>query len=250
MSRTPKPKPSRPQSAAKPVARVLRNYILSLEENAWLGSEQDLLERCGCSRPTLRQAARLLEHQQLLVVKRGVGGGYYGRRPDLQAVVEAAALHLRLRGTTWREVLAAAHVVNTESVRLAALSDRPAERTALQHVAARLGDDVPALSPAVIHADERALFECVMAMSGNAPLEMFQRTLFTFGVGDANERLYHGHPERWPVWRRERRLLVEAILAGDAEMAVLLSRRQNTLIRDWLSDEPLDDGVFGDEAVG
>jgi DNA-binding IscR family transcriptional regulator len=38
---------------------------------------------------TVQQAARVLEHEGLLAVRRGPGGGYYGTRPDEAALPSA-----------------------------------------------------------------------------------------------------------------------------------------------------------------
>src|SRR5690554_8119325 len=86
---------SEADSAARKAASVLRDHILAGHEGEYLGSESELLERLGISRPTFRQAARLLEHEQLLVIKRGVGGGFYSRRPSIHTVANSAALYLR-----------------------------------------------------------------------------------------------------------------------------------------------------------
>jgi len=51
------------RSAAHRAAHALREDILAREDGELLGSEDELMERLGVSRPTLRQAARLLEHE-------------------------------------------------------------------------------------------------------------------------------------------------------------------------------------------
>lgn len=55
----------------------MRKDVLRLAaDGAAPRSEDELLERYGVSRPTLRQAARILEHEQLIDVRRGVNGGF------------------------------------------------------------------------------------------------------------------------------------------------------------------------------
>src|SRR5690606_26970636 len=87
-------------SGARVIADRLREHILSQPEDAYLGSEDDLARLLNIGRHTLRQSARLLEQQQLLKVKRGVGGGYYGARPDIDVVADASATYLRARQAT------------------------------------------------------------------------------------------------------------------------------------------------------
>ncbi|WP_049974444.1 FadR/GntR family transcriptional regulator [Azospirillum sp. B4] len=223
-------------------ARRMRDEILALPDGAPLGSEEELLARYGLSRPTLRQTARILEQEQLLVVRRGNGGGYYGRRPDIGAVTQAAALYLRLRQTTVRDVLDAFQLVNVEAARLAAGTPAGTDATAAradlaefrQHLVDRL--DVTYLAADVVR-DEVALYAVLMRMAGNPALELFHRTLFEFGQRDANLRVFQGHPDRCAHWRAGRLRMVDAILARDPEMAVLLARRQNRLMLDWVSPE-------------
>lgn len=224
-------------------ARRMRDEILALPDGAPLGSEEELLARYGLSRPTLRQTARILEQEQLLVVRRGNGGGYYGRRPDIGAVTQAAALYLRLRQTTVRDVLDAFQLVNVEAARLAALTDTMAAdatgaRLDLAEFRQHLMDrkDVTYLAADVVR-DEVALYAILMRMAGNPALELFHRTLFEFGQRDANLRVFQGHPDRCAHWRTGRLRMADAILARDPEMAVLLARRQNRLMLDWVSPE-------------
>jgi len=58
------------RSAPHETATVLREEILAYEgeEEEWLlGSEDEVLGQLGVSRPTLRQASRILEQEQLLL---------------------------------------------------------------------------------------------------------------------------------------------------------------------------------------
>ena len=52
---------------------------------------------------TVQQAARVLEHEGLLAVRRGPGGGYYGTRPDDAALERGLAAYLRVHGFRQRE---------------------------------------------------------------------------------------------------------------------------------------------------
>src|SRR5690606_379336 len=112
----------RPKSSSA-VARIvsaLRTSILSAADGEYLGSEEQLTARYGVSRPTLRQAVRLLEHERLLVIKRGSGGGFYARRPQIDAVAHAAAIYLDIEQATFRDLITASLPLLTEAVQLAA----------------------------------------------------------------------------------------------------------------------------------
>src|SRR2546422_3655014 len=86
-------------TAVDATVHVLRDEILDRPDGDWLGSEDHLLERLGISRPTLRQAARVLEAEELLVVKRGLNGGLFARRPSTDAVARIASIYLRTEPT-------------------------------------------------------------------------------------------------------------------------------------------------------
>jgi DNA-binding FadR family transcriptional regulator len=65
-----------------------------------LGSEAQLIERYGVSRAVLREAVRVLEHQQIARMRRGPGGGLFITAPGTEATTEAVALFLDRRSIT------------------------------------------------------------------------------------------------------------------------------------------------------
>jgi len=88
--------PSRSRGREKPelIADELRALIVSgsLAEGASLGRESDLVERFGVSRPSLREALRILEAEGLVSVVRGVRGGVVVHQPDERITARNAAL--------------------------------------------------------------------------------------------------------------------------------------------------------------
>jgi len=71
------------------VAGKLRQLALGAENGAGLGSEQALTAELGTSRATLRQAARLLQREGVIIVRRGLKGGYFAARPGINSIQHA-----------------------------------------------------------------------------------------------------------------------------------------------------------------
>src|SRR5262249_1316580 len=123
------------RSAPRETADILREEILShgSDGDEWLlGSEDDMIRMLGVSRPTLRQAARMLEQEQLLVVRRGIGGGLFGRRPTAEAVSHTASVYLRSQGATYKDMISAQTILGVECARLAAQNPNAEAREALR----------------------------------------------------------------------------------------------------------------------
>src|SRR5258708_27307750 len=75
-------------------AAKLRDLILAREPGTQVGSLNEVAQSLGVGILTVQQAARLLDHEGLLAVRRGPGGGYYRTRPDEAALEPAFAAYL------------------------------------------------------------------------------------------------------------------------------------------------------------
>src|SRR5882762_9987114 len=90
---------SRVREKPQLIADELRALIVSgrLSEGDYIGHEPDLVERFGVSRPSLREALRILEAEGLITVVRGVLGGVVVHRPNERMTARTAALVLQSR---------------------------------------------------------------------------------------------------------------------------------------------------------
>ena len=68
------------------VAGTLRRRILDgeLEDGSWLPKQEDLIDEFGVSKPSMREAMRILETEGLLTVQRGNVGGAVVHTPRQQ----------------------------------------------------------------------------------------------------------------------------------------------------------------------
>ena len=215
------------RSAVLRALPVLRDIILRFPAGAFIGSEAELIGRVGVSAPTLRQAARLLEHEELLVIRRGVGGGFFGRRPSAETVARSAALFLNLQNTPIEEVYSASQTINAELLRRAALADNGAERIRLGEMLEDWrGSDEPLGRDDFIAAAER-LTDQMATLAGNAPLALFLRVFrhITLSQPGVLGR-YDVHRDEW---RNEYIALGQAVFDGDADAAVAAAERLSGL---------------------
>src|SRR6266513_4730852 len=94
--------PVRVPKTAELVASHLRRQIVrgELKEGDALPPESALMEHFGVSRPTLREAFRVLESEALITVRRGSRGGARVRLPTVDVVARYAGLVLEHRGAS------------------------------------------------------------------------------------------------------------------------------------------------------
>ncbi len=95
-----------PEKSAEIVAGLLSRFIVSerLQPGQLVGTEHELMARAGVSRAVLREAVRLLEHQQVARMRRGPGGGLFAMAPGTDAVSDMAAIYLARRGLSRADV--------------------------------------------------------------------------------------------------------------------------------------------------
>ena len=224
-------------TGARLAADRLRERIMELEEGAYLGSEDDLSRFLGVGRHTLRQTARLLEHERLLKVKRGVRGGYYAIRPDVDAVADAAAIYLRSRSSPAPDLFAAA-VLDVELARLAAVSENEDARARLADLERRLRG-APVTDRNLLAELEQEFRDCMFALAGNAFIELMLRI---------HARLAHrpprlsqaDDPQRSRDHQERRARLAAAILDRDPDMAMLIARRTDAILQAQVAAECVD----------
>ena len=152
------------------VAARLRRVILRVElaEGDALPSETALMEEFAVSRPTLREAFRVLESESLIDVRRGARGGARVQVPEGTVAARYAGLVLEYRGTTLKDVYDARTVIEAPCAGL--LAERRTEEDLRRLRAAvaeaeRLMDDPSAFIRA--HMEFHAL---VVELAGNETL--------------------------------------------------------------------------------
>lgn len=123
----------RPKKMADMVANRIRQMIArgEISEGQWLPTEPRLMEQFGVSRPTLREAFRLLEADSLVSIRRGPPGGARVTFPGPEAAAAQFGLQLTLSKTTIQDVYEARMIIEPAAANLLAKRGSATARKAL-----------------------------------------------------------------------------------------------------------------------
>ena len=221
-------------SAVRSAASKLREMVLALDaENQFIGSEEELIRQLDISRPTFRQVARLLEHEQLLKIKRGPGGGFFTRRPSVDAVAHLASICLVARKARLADMLQAGSPLVVEAARLAAASpDRSLRAKLLQYCQQNSSEDSATRRGSFVRISDE-FSALLFAMSGNPVLEMFIQIVREFAAElHAEHRLKIEFMQSYLAVMRK---LAQAVSDGDVEVAGIMAARLNAETARWMA---------------
>jgi DNA-binding FadR family transcriptional regulator len=120
--------------AADIVADHIRDRIVrgDLHEGDLLPPESTLMAELGVSRPTLREAYRVLESEELITVRRGSRGGARVHLPTEEVTVKHASLVLELRGTSDVDIFEARAMIEAPVAGMIAAKAKRADVKALR----------------------------------------------------------------------------------------------------------------------
>lgn len=204
---------------------VLRERIFASQPGALIGSLHELARSLGVGIVTLQQVARVLEHEGLLEVRRGPGGGYFGTRPDDKSLERALHSYMRLNPATFEEALDMTSLLFNELATAAASCRDEALRNELRALLARLG-----LRTNQEIADFEAEFQELLFRMVRRPLfEMLTRVTLQYSTSQAS-RPVHQLDSGMAQWREGRSRIINAILANDPELTKFEANRQNRAI--------------------
>ena len=127
-----------PNAASQIAAQIRKQIVMGdLTEGELLPSEPEMVKRFGVSRPTLRQAFRILETEHLITVQRGSRGGTTVLRPSTKLGRRYLSDLLRHRKTTVGDVLTARLMIEPAAVAQLA---RQRDQSALEALHALVAD--------------------------------------------------------------------------------------------------------------
>jgi DNA-binding FadR family transcriptional regulator len=161
----------RSPKTAELVAQTLRKMIVDgqLKDGDFLPYEADLMAHFHVSRPTLREAVRVLESERLVEVRRGSRTGAKVRVPGPEVVARPAALLLAISGTTLADVMTARVGIEPYAARLLAEQGTKAAHAQLR----QLVEQIPlARESGTLARASAELHRQLVELSGNATLAM------------------------------------------------------------------------------
>jgi DNA-binding FadR family transcriptional regulator len=230
------PVPSRRQPVQQ-VADTLRKRIFACPAGEQIGSLNDLAHELGVGIVSVQQAARILEFEGLLEVRRGPGGGYFGRRPDLATLERTISAYWRSEPASLAEVLDMTSLLFNELCAAAARCNDPALHNELRTIAAAIS---ACEKDAGIGALEGALQDQLFRMVNRPFFQLITHIALSMAVSE------FGHSGGLAInfglerWRESRRVIIDAILRRDPELARFEANRRN---RQVVMNDPLQAGL-------
>jgi GntR family transcriptional regulator, transcriptional repressor for pyruvate dehydrogenase complex len=163
--------------AAELVANELRRRLLTGEvsEGANFPTESLLSEELAVSKPTIREAMRVLESEGLVRVRRGLGGGAQALRPTSATVARHAGTLLQYNGATLEDIIDCRAMLEVPAIgRLASRGHDPDTIAALEAAIDR-GTMTGGRQDAV--AAEGHFHETAIGLAGNKTLSLLCSTV-------------------------------------------------------------------------
>ena len=242
------------------VAAQLRRQIVrgTVQPGQKLPPETQLMEQFGVSRPTIREAFRILETERLIVVRPGSRGGAQVIAPDLTVAARWVGLLLQLQGATIDDVYEARKVAEPVCAGLLArgrteqdLADLAAVVAEIESAIESAIEDTDSLGPDPAQWSRltHRFHELITQRSGNKTLALQGAVLHDIIATHTEQRVSRnfdraGSSERFRRAVRAYKKLLALIEARDADGAQRLWRSHlesaaEYLLKDDLRDKPV-----------
>jgi DNA-binding FadR family transcriptional regulator len=231
--------PLRPQAirgASEQVAVQIQHHIQrqGLAPGAFLGREGDLAERFGVSRPTVREALKLLTGANLVRATKGPGGGIYVAHTAEQgmsrSLSDAIAMMLDTGAVSLEELLDARVMLEGP---LAAAAAYQCDEAMLERLREAVRAERAAADETALGAADREFHRTIAAAAGNRMMEAL--TGWVFDVLQPQLRaLLHGAMIQSAIVEQHE-TLVTAIEKGDPARAERAMTDHLLYLRDVLA---------------
>lgn len=221
----------RAPKTAELIATHLRRQVVrgELKAGETLPPEVQLMQQYGVSRPTLREAFRILEAETLISVRRGSRGGAQVMAPDVSVAGRYVGLLLQIQGTTIDDVYQARMISEPPCARLLAQRRTQEDLDDLMAVVDQLKAEVAARETFVPNPDSWAALtyrfhELILQRCGNrtmatqgAVLQDIVATHLRIKIARSSED--DDNPDRFQRAIRSYRRLITLVEKQDADGA-------------------------------
>lgn len=213
--------------AGELVASHLRRQIVlgQLKEGDQLPSEAVLMEQFGVSRPTLREAFRILEAEGAITVRRGVRGGARVQVPNIEVAARQIGLLLQYRGALLSDVYEARTVIEPAAARMAAERRTSAGLDRLQEILNRHHASID--DPGGAFDADAEFHRLVVELSGNETLQVLSAM-----VGNIIREGDRAHAESHD-WAHEQKLAKIAVQAHTRLVELIRKRNGDQAEELW-----------------
>ena len=233
--RAPRTRPRVIRGASEQVAVQIQHYIQEegLRPGDFLGREEDLAADFGVSRPTLREALKLLASGNLIRASKGPGGGIFVAATADEgmgrSLSDAIAMMLETGAVTLEELLDARLLLEVPLAGLAAYQADDEHRTRMRD-AVRAG--ASAEDPHALATVDSEIHQAVAAAAGNRMLQALTGWVFEVVQPSVNDALHGAIVQSAIVEQHE--ALLAAIEKGDAPRAERAMKDHLLYLRDVL----------------
>jgi GntR family transcriptional regulator, transcriptional repressor for pyruvate dehydrogenase complex len=233
--RPPRTRPRVIRGASEQVAIQIQHYIQEegLRPGDFLGREEDLAAEFGVSRPTLREALKLLASGNLIRASKGPGGGIFVAHTADEgmgrSLSDAIAMMLETGAVTLEELLDARLLLE---VPLAGLAAYQADEQNLTRLREAVRDGASAADPQALATVDSEIHQAVAAAAGNRMLQALTGWVFEVVQPSVNDALHGAIVQSAIVEQHE--ALLAAIEKGDAPRAERAMKDHLLYLRDVL----------------
>lgn len=227
------------------VADKFRDQIVrgELGEGDFLPPEGQLMETLGISRPTLREAFRILEAESLITVVRGSRTGAKVHKPSVDLVSRYAGYVLQAQKTTIADLYEARLAIEPHVVRRLATNPDPAVVARLRQATVELERLIDAGEFAEFYVGVEGFHHLIVALTANKTLAFLNNMLIHLLTSHQIDYV-HRHPRPPEIQRkslimgvRSYQKLINLIEAGDVTGAISHWRLHlKNANASWLSD--------------
>lgn len=238
--------------SAERIAAMLRQEIVTgaYHTGDKLLPERILQQQFDVSRPTLREAMRLLESESLIKISRGQHGGARVQKLDISVTARQVGMYLQMEGTTLADVLQARAFLEPPGAGLIAESRSLAVIDELRSCLAAAKQAYEDSDPHAL-AEAQSHFSAVLTtQAGNKTLSLLAKLLHDIvrrQMADVTVRTHsrEGVRKMQRLGLRAREKLIELILEGKAEEAekywrLHLNSTAQVLMSSYRAQMPID----------